>query len=397
MIDEVFFLVDRVDSLADRQKTFFANCTRKLKAGDREDEFEKIRAEYKKVVEDAQEKVQIAEECYSLVDRYLRKLDEELLKFKCELEADHRGITEILEKQSLEMDAVQASSSMMSNVKENRQPKKHKKTASMDFSTMYSMQGDPSLGTGGYSPNFGTLQSPAANSPAPSTSTLSLQHIGIGGNAIAAAASQAIAATQQLSGRRSSSLKASYEAINLGVQANEFTIGRELAGAAQAAIASTSFEVDPPPQRKNKKNHDMMSNSPSGYLDVLGGQDSSNASFATSTDQEWNYDPNEPRYCICNQVSYGDMVACDNDDVSTFLMPRYPCFWRPLKSNFFLFVLLTWFLNCSAHMSGSIILVLVLLRLPKESGSAPSVKQIWRAEKAENSDLVRLDFLPNFA
>ena len=55
--------------------------------------------------------------------------------------------------------------------------------------------------------------------------------------------SQAIAATQQLSGRRSSSLKASYEAINLGVQANEFSIGRELAGAAQAAIASTSFET----------------------------------------------------------------------------------------------------------------------------------------------------------
>ena len=40
-----------------------------------------------------------------LVDRYLRKLDDELLKFKCELEADNRGITEILEKQSLELDA----------------------------------------------------------------------------------------------------------------------------------------------------------------------------------------------------------------------------------------------------------------------------------------------------
>lgn len=25
-------------------------------------------------------------------------------------------------------------------------------------------------------------------------------------------------------------------------------------------------------------------------------------------------DPNEPRYCYCNQVSFGDMVACDNDD-----------------------------------------------------------------------------------
>ncbi|XWS35078.1 hypothetical protein CRYUN_Cryun21dG0095200 [Craigia yunnanensis] len=25
-------------------------------------------------------------------------------------------------------------------------------------------------------------------------------------------------------------------------------------------------------------------------------------------------DPNEPTYCLCNQVSYGEMVACDNPD-----------------------------------------------------------------------------------
>ena len=30
----------------------------------------------------------------------------------------------------------------------------------------------------------------------------------------------------------------------------------------------------------------------------------------------WQPDPNEPRYCLCNDVSYGDMVACDNEDVS---------------------------------------------------------------------------------
>lgn len=30
----------------------------------------------------------------------------------------------------------------------------------------------------------------------------------------------------------------------------------------------------------------------------------------------WQADPNEPRYCICNDVSYGDMVGCDNEDVS---------------------------------------------------------------------------------
>lgn len=34
----------------------------------------------------------------SQVDRHLRKLDQELAKFKMELEADNAGITEILER-----------------------------------------------------------------------------------------------------------------------------------------------------------------------------------------------------------------------------------------------------------------------------------------------------------
>ena len=29
-------------------------------------------------------------------------------------------------------------------------------------------------------------------------------------------------------------------------------------------------------------------------------------------------DPNEPTYCLCHQVSYGEMIGCDNPDVSTF-------------------------------------------------------------------------------
>ena len=73
-----------------------------------------------KVVEEAHEKVLNAEESYGLVDRYLRKLDLELHKFKLELEADNRGITEILEKHSLELDLPQTNL-----LKENRHPKKH--------------------------------------------------------------------------------------------------------------------------------------------------------------------------------------------------------------------------------------------------------------------------------
>ncbi len=48
--------------------------------------------------------------------------------------------------------------------------------------------------------------------------------------------------------------------------------------------------------------------------DLLGGGSSSRTE---NSEQEWNYDPSEPRYCVCNQVSYGDMVACDNEDVSS--------------------------------------------------------------------------------
>ena len=38
----------------------------------------------------------------------------------------------------------------------------------------------------------------------------------------------------------------------------------------------------------------------------------------------WSFDPDEPTYCICNQVSYGEMVACDNDDVSFSVLTRLP-------------------------------------------------------------------------
>lgn len=59
---------------------------------------------------------------YDLVERYLRKLDSELFKFKLELEADHNGITEILEKRSLELDGSSSTSHLINAIsqKENR-------------------------------------------------------------------------------------------------------------------------------------------------------------------------------------------------------------------------------------------------------------------------------------
>lgn len=100
-----FCFLDNIDAVEKRIRLLFSQCARGELAGAQSDvEFNTVRKEYYKILEDADEKVQLANLMYDLVDRYLRRLDSELFKFKCELEADHNGITEILEKRSLELD-----------------------------------------------------------------------------------------------------------------------------------------------------------------------------------------------------------------------------------------------------------------------------------------------------
>ncbi|GER50501.1 inhibitor of growth protein [Striga asiatica] len=36
--------------------------------------------------------------------------------------------------------------------------------------------------------------------------------------------------------------------------------------------------------------------------------------FASPVELDQPIDPNEPTYCVCHQVSFGDMIACDNDN-----------------------------------------------------------------------------------
>ncbi|URD72788.1 inhibitor of growth protein [Musa troglodytarum] len=44
------------------------------------------------------------------------------------------------------------------------------------------------------------------------------------------------------------------------------------------------------------------------------GSDRKNIPASADVDQP--IDPNEPTYCVCHQVSFGDMIACDNENVS---------------------------------------------------------------------------------
>lgn len=214
-------LIDSMDSLEKRVKILFSECRKspgELPPG-ADTEFQAIRKDYYRTLEDADEKVQLASQMYELVDKYLRRLDTELHKFKCELEADNKGITEVLEKRSLELDTPGASQPVSTGQqKENRyetarnhtsftrderfnsrdvryRPRNEKRRDS-NASTHSSQEKRQAIvpAPNVIEPRHSTQQTIP---PAQSTVNYSLGHIGAN-NAIAAAASQAIAATQQV-------------------------------------------------------------------------------------------------------------------------------------------------------------------------------------------------------
>ncbi|KAG5891476.1 hypothetical protein JTB14_004418 [Gonioctena quinquepunctata] len=349
---------NNMDELEKRVKLFFNDC--KKYPSDNlpqsiDAEFQAIRKEYYKTLEDADEKVTLAGQMYDLVDKYLRRLDSELHKFKCELEADNKGITEVLEKRSLELDTPNTTPSIASlQQKENRyessfrytRPRSEKRrdsSATLPSQLVEKRQVVAAVPPPIPPPMMETRHAVTSQPVTPVTTAISynLGHSLGAGPAIAAAASQAIAATQQMQqGRRTASLKASYEAINTGSHGHEFSIGRELAGAAQTAIQAIQQD-HANNKKKQKKWHGSStgSNTSSSSIStvvqsnipttlVVPAPESPTVDVSSQnaevTDGEWTYDPNEPRYCLCNQVSYGDMVACDNEDCPSEWF-HYPC------------------------------------------------------------------------
>ncbi|KAF5747385.1 PHD finger protein ING2-like [Tripterygium wilfordii] len=47
--------------------------------------------------------------------------------------------------------------------------------------------------------------------------------------------------------------------------------------------------------------------------------------FSAPVDVDQPIDPNEPTYCVCHQVSFGDMIACDNENCQGGEWFHYAC------------------------------------------------------------------------
>ncbi|XP_056429797.1 inhibitor of growth protein 3 [Hyla sarda] len=349
-----------MDQLEQRVGEFFSNA-KKNKQEWREEQMGSIKKDYFKALEDADEKVQLANQIYDLVDRHLRKLDQELAKFKMELEADNAGITEILERRSLELDTPSqpvnnhhAHSHSTGEKRKHNQSSHHSTT---DHVPEKKFKSDALLST--LTSDASKENTPGCRNNMTATTTTNVYNVnssqplasynlsslsagaaaGAGAGAITMAAAQAVQVTAQMKeGRRTSSMKASYEAF----KNNDFQLGREFlsresSNYPSSALASTltqtltsSATTDSRSGRKNKSNNKSSSqqssssssssslsscSSSSALAHELSHQQTAAIPESDSNSQvDWTYDPNEPRYCICNQVSYGEMVGCDNQD-----------------------------------------------------------------------------------
>ncbi|XP_053205418.1 inhibitor of growth protein 3-like [Panonychus citri] len=374
---------NEMEAIEEKVKDFFSNA-KKMKTDQRDIEFNKLKQEYEKTAEEAEEKVELANQIYDLVEKYLKRLDSELQKFKMELEADNSGITEILERRSLELD-----NPPNSNVNNVREKRKHSHNDSVQGVPNSARSGDTSCSGSNHGvpnnlnnwanqatfanslsnlvnnsntvPNGNPLLANSLTSP----HSPSFYNLGAGSTAIAAAASQAIAATQQMQqGRRTASLKASYEAINaVGLQniSCDFNSIREgsipsfnpqgtgpFAAAAAAAVAAAGGGVPVTVPGNLLPTGSVGEGSSTGMFKVTKRsrtssqyQDTDESSETMTVDERgstenWTCDPDEPRYCLCNQISYGSMVACDNEECQ-FEWFHYGCvgITQPPKGKWF--------------------------------------------------------------
>ncbi|KAL1450815.1 hypothetical protein WDU94_003135 [Cyamophila willieti] len=357
-----------LDQLQNKVNQFYQRAP-SLSPEQREKEFNNILHEYNKPLVDSEEKINLATQIQEFLNKYTRKLEQDIQKFKLELEADNSGITEILEKRVTD-------SQQKENQRSNLLAARNKMNSLKNLRTDSSVNSDKRLVNDRHSSSSGvsggshhssqshqqeykysvTQQSlhsggsaATAGGAGHNSINYSLSNIGAGGMAITAAASQAIAATQQMKqGRRTASLKASYEAIHGAGSASDMSISKELAGAAQTAIAAIQDT-----HKKNKKKgsaaaagsnlsmgtinmnttssalHSLMmeTSSSNSKLHTSGASTSSTtaddlaqqglASGAAATggaeeEMDQGYGPDEPRYCRCNEVAFGVMVACDS-------------------------------------------------------------------------------------
>jgi len=342
-----------IDTLDTRVRRFFSDA-RKSKTDTLDDEYASIHSAYKLALDDADEKVSMASQIYDLVERHLRKLDQELSRFKMELEADCSGITEILERRSM-MYNEDSSLDLQYNSTYNHTKKENTGGIKKKFSDVERLSSS-SLTNGISDKSYSNIYSPLgasyplSKSPVSSASatinknsTKQLSNISHSSSSSAATVTSISTSTPSILSNNKSLMNDNLKEGGRGAQAslkamtaaqkkaeqlgNSLSMSGLLATAAPKPSASTSY-VDVGGSNylpttntfptKQTSSATIAGSRPGskrrGQKTVSSTQSSSSQSEKTYPEPslDWVPDPNEPTYCLCNQVSYGEMVGCDN-------------------------------------------------------------------------------------
>lgn len=251
---------------------------------------------FKRTMEIADEKVNLSSTLHASVSRYLQKLEKELGKFKAELEADNEGITEVLEQMAMKEP----------EPPESPKPLKKKSSSGFDSSAFDTLSdyeientGNGFEGLDDYRLLYDDMNN-ETNSPQSVISDLSsdLMHY-----------------VRKRKREQPGEQNCSSNISNISVTPTDPRMHNPLKKKRPAMLGPGSGNMAGPDGIPHPSN---------------GSQIRLNKKLEYQSSQEvfevdWQYvDPNEPRYCICNQVSYGDMVGCDNPSCPIEWF-HYPC------------------------------------------------------------------------
>lgn len=252
-----------LSTLEDKSKTFFT-LARKSKPEWRKEQYDGMCGEYEEVLKQSEGRIKMATQVQDLLDKYLRKLDMDLQKFKFELEADSAGITESLEQKSYTLDRPPT-------------PEKPVATSRKRFGVMDldPINGDYEQDEYFASPMLGYDSSTRRRKARALTASLFLE----GETDSLDSEDPMLTSPSKLytgaGGKPPLMVTSFYDTKSTA---------RRRAGVQRAA--SSLFDDDFP---------------------LAGASEVGDLGYS-------NIDPDEERYCLCNQVSYGEMVACDNTD-----------------------------------------------------------------------------------
>ena len=309
---------------------------------------------YQNTIEIADEKIVIVHELRELLQRYVKRLIHELEKFKIELEADNPGVTDQLEKHSFELDHCSSphSSSSFSEIRYQHISSAGQKRKRDNDSVISKYNGMLSFGVT-ESPKISSVSGPAndicnfaTKQPAMYTTASSprgsvpykLNNIsGCNNAAVEAAAVQALSTTMQMQQGRKSGIKASLliqGGNNLDQKSSSSSHKSNKDTTEESSTSSRNHDCfqllnkeSTKQSTKRKLQEKYLTSVDSGYNSAV---ISTPMTINTSRNTEPNddipdrpstleisdyiVDPDEPRYCVCNQISYGEMVGCDNSD-----------------------------------------------------------------------------------